>query len=49
MTTNSSTNRDSPIYGEEINEKLIWTESEITLFTNINKLYEGVIVSDSQT
>lgn len=49
MITNSSTNRDSPIYGEEINEKLIWKESEITLFAKINKLYDGVIISDLQT
>lgn len=49
MITNSSTNRDSPIYGEELNEKLIWTESEVFLFTNVNKLYNGVIVSDPQT
>lgn len=49
MITDSSTNRDSPIYGEEINEKLVWSESEINMFTNVNELYDGVIVSDLQT
>ncbi len=49
MVTNSVTDVDSPIYGKEINQKLIWTESEMMLFEKINRSYDGVIVVDIQT
>jgi hypothetical protein len=49
MTTNSFSNTDSPIYGKEINQKRVWTESEMTLFENTNNSYDGVIVADVVT
>ncbi len=49
MITNFFTDIDSPVYGEQLNQKMVWTESEMKLFTNINNSYEGYIVSDRQT
>lgn len=49
MITNSITNMDSPIYGEQINQKTIWTESEINLFKGVNSTYNGVIISDRES
>ena len=49
MVTTSVSDMDSPIYGKEINQKLVWTESEMALFENINNSYEEVIVADEQT
>ncbi len=49
MITNSVVNTDSPVYGKETNQKVIWTESEIALFEKINNTYDGVIVADLMT
>ena len=49
MITNSITNMDSPIYGGEINEKLVWTDSEMSLFSATDQLYLNYIISDRQT
>ena len=49
MITNSITNLDSPIYGKDLNQKMVWTESEMKLFTSINNSYSDYIVSDLQT
>jgi hypothetical protein len=49
MITNNFVNMDSPVYGTEINRKLVWTESEIKLFERINNSYDGVVVADLQT
>ena len=49
MITNSVSNVDSPIYGECTNMKYSWTESEMTLFKNLNDTYDGEIVADVQT
>jgi hypothetical protein len=49
ITTCFCSDEDSPVYGEELTEKLAWTESEIVLFENINNSYDGVIVADEQT
>ncbi|MFW9873829.1 MAG: hypothetical protein ACFFG0_12045 [Candidatus Thorarchaeota archaeon] len=49
MIGNSFTNMDSPIYGAEINQKLVWTDSEIKLFNSINDSYDDTIVADLQT
>ncbi len=49
MITNSITDMDSPFYGKEINQKFIWTDSEMTLFEKINKSYDGEVVADLQT
>lgn len=49
MITNPSTNQDSPIYGEEVFLKQIWTESEISMYTQINEIYDGKISADEHT
>ena len=49
MITNSVSDGDSPIYGKELNQKLVWTTSEMILFEKINNSYGGVIVADLQT
>lgn len=49
MITNSVTNMDSPIYGSNLNQKVIWTESEIEMCKHITNYYDGVIVTDTQT
>jgi hypothetical protein len=49
MITNSIANMDSPIYGESLNQKMIWTESEIEMYTNLNNSYDDLILTDSQT
>lgn len=49
MITDASTNHDSPLFGEEVFPKLIWTESEMRMYTQINATYEGVISADEHT
>ena len=49
MVTNGETNLDSPIYGKEVIERLVWTDSEMSLFIHINELYDNVIVADKNT
>ncbi len=49
MMTNSFTNMDSPVYGKDLNQNMIWTESEIKMFTDLNNSYDGLIISDLQT
>lgn len=49
MITNFITDVDSPVYGKNLNQRMIWTESEIEMFTTINNSYDGVIVADIQT
>jgi len=49
MITDEATNQDSPLYGEEVFLKLIWTESEMNMYTNVIRVYDGVIIADVQT
>jgi hypothetical protein len=42
-------NMDSPIYGKSLNQKMIWTESEIEMCINLNNSYDDLILTDSQT
>jgi len=49
MITNSATNHDSPLYGDEVTLKLIWTESEMRMFAQINGTYDGTIITDEHT
>jgi len=49
MITNASTNHDSPLYGEGASLKLIWSESEMSLYAHINNVYDGTIITDLQT
>lgn len=49
MITNFYSNVDSPVYGEETIQKMVWTESEMMLFGKMNDSYSGVIVADLQT
>ncbi|WP_292373437.1 hypothetical protein [Methanosarcina sp. UBA411] len=49
MITNSVTDMDSPVYGKNLNQKMIWTESEMEMFANINSSSDDIIVSDLQT
>lgn len=46
MITSFTTDMDSPIYNVNSNHELIWKESEITLYKNINNTYEGMILTD---
>lgn len=49
MVTDNETNLDSPIYGENVIQRLVWTDSEMSLFTRVNELYDNVIFADKQT
>jgi hypothetical protein len=49
MITNAATNHDSPLYGEDAFLKLIWSESEMSLYAHINNVYDGTIIADLQT
>lgn len=49
MMTSNYANTDSPIFAKETTSKLLWTESEMALFSKVNNSYNGVIVSDLQT
>jgi hypothetical protein len=49
MITNSMANMDSPIYGKGLNQKMVWTESEIEMCINLNNSYDNLILTDSQT
>jgi len=42
-------NMDSPIYGKSFNQKLIWTESEISMCVKLNDTYDDIIMTDAQT
>lgn len=49
MITNAATNHDSPLYGEDAFLKLIWSESEMSLYAHINNVHDGTIIADLQT
>lgn len=49
MITDAATNQDSPLYGEVVFLKLIWTESEMKMYAHINETYDGTIIADEQT
>ena len=49
MITDANTNHDSPLYGEEVFLKLIWTESEMKMYAHINETYDGTIIADEHT
>lgn len=49
MITDGATNQDSPLYGEEVFLKMIWTESEMNMYAHINETYDGTIIADGQT
>ncbi len=49
MITGGATNQDSPLYGEEVFLKMIWTESEMNMYAHINETYDGTIIADVQT
>ena len=49
MFTEAKTNNVSPLYGEEVFIKLIWTESEMKMYAHINETYDGTIIADAQT
>jgi hypothetical protein len=49
MATNFVTNMDSPVYGGEINQKGLYTESEVILFKKVNNSYNEIIVTDGLT
>ena len=49
MIINPGANPDSPIYGEEISIKPIWTESEMSMYVRINETYSGTIIADYNT
>lgn len=49
MITDSTTNHDSPLYGGEVSLKMIWTESEMSMYAHINETYDGIIIADEHT
>ncbi|WP_410508126.1 hypothetical protein RSJ42_15270 [Methanosarcina hadiensis] len=49
MMTNFASNTDSPIYCENLNQKMIFTESELKLFERATSLFNGSILTDEQT
>lgn len=49
MITDTSTNQDSPLYGEDVSLKLVWTESEMDMYCHINETYTGTIIADEHT
>jgi len=49
MMTGANANQDSPLYGEEVSLKFIWTESEMSMYDHINATYDGTIIADVQT
>ncbi len=49
MIAVGSANQDSPLYGEEVITKSIWTESEMDMFTHINNTYDEMIIADYNT
>ncbi len=49
MITGAATNHDSPLYGEEVFLKLIWTKSEMNMYAHINETYDGAIIADEHT
>lgn len=49
MITGEISNNDSPFYGEGTSTKVIWTESEMSLFSWTNNTYNGNIIADEHT
>lgn len=49
MITNAVTNHDSPLYGEKSSVKLIWTESEMEMYSHMLDVYDGQIIADEHT
>jgi len=48
MITNSQTNKDSPVYSSQINERLVYTASEMAVGEWAVVHYDGKIVADLQ-
>ncbi len=49
MVTNGLANNDSPLYGGAVSPKLVWIESEMSMFYRINTAYDGTIIADEHT
>ncbi len=49
MITSAPANPDSPLYGEEVSTKSIWTESEMNMCVHIDETYGGTIIADHNT
>jgi hypothetical protein len=49
MIAGTAANQDSPLFGEEVFTKSIWTESEMNMYVHINKTYDGTIIADHNT
>ena len=48
MITNSFSNIDSPVYAPELNQRMVYTSSEMAVATEVTKVYDGWIVTDLQ-
>ena len=48
MITNNISNVDSPVYAAELNERLVYTESEMEVASWFVKVYDGQIDTDLQ-
>ncbi|MFC1862140.1 hypothetical protein ACFLX6_02510 [Chloroflexota bacterium] len=48
MITNNISNMDSPIYAAELNQRMVYTNSEMAIATRVIKVYDGVIITDLQ-
>jgi hypothetical protein len=49
MITNGSTNMDSPLFVSATTQRLIWSDSQMTLFGDLVSKYDGTIITDGQT
>jgi len=48
MTTNSTSNLDSPIYAAELSQRMVYTSSEMAVATKVVEVYDGKIITDLQ-
>lgn len=48
MITNSVSNADSPVYAAYLNERLVYTESEMAVAQWVISTYDGKIITDSR-
>lgn len=48
MITNDISNMDSPVYAAELNQRIVYSASEMAIATKVNTVYEGTIITDLQ-
>lgn len=48
MNTNNISNMDSPVYAAELNQRMVYTDSEMSAAIRVTEVYDGRVITDLQ-